>query len=257
QSSFVPPTLKKQIIKVAGIMQRPIPPEKKKEGDVQIYTYDEMNTRICARFEEMKPFLQHYFKGYAIPRQKHTPRAKPAGPISYSELRVRTNSIEDTKRLYKELNELGKYFCSSSVEYLEQMRSQMASVQLFLGGIGFISFFIAAIGIANTMMMSIYERTKEIGIFKVLGCSMRKIRSLFLMESAMIGLIGGILGVALSFLIRSLIINGVQSELFQPYIPPYLPPIAIACSTLIGVIAGFSPARRAMRLSPLKAIHNE
>ena len=79
-------------------------------------------------------------------------------------------------------------------------------VQAVLGGIGAVSLFVAAIGIANTMMMSIYERTKEIGVMKVLGCDMGNIRSMFLIESGFIGFMGGVLGALLSYGV-SVIVN--------------------------------------------------
>ena len=79
-------------------------------------------------------------------------------------------------------------------------------VQAVLGGIGAVSLFVAAIGIANTMMMSIYERTKEIGVMKVLGCDMGNIRSMFLIESGFIGFMGGVLGALLSYGV-SIIVN--------------------------------------------------
>ena len=72
------------------------------------------------------------------------------------------------------------------------------------------SLLVAAIGIANTMMMSIYERTKEIGVMKVIGCSLKNIRQLFLLEAAFIGFVGGIAGNILS-LILSGVINFVVS----------------------------------------------
>ncbi len=72
-------------------------------------------------------------------------------------------------------------------------------IQAVLGGIGAVSLIVAAIGIANTMMMSIYERTKEIGVLKVLGCDLGTIRNMFLLESAFIGFLGGVTGVILSY----------------------------------------------------------
>lgn len=84
-------------------------------------------------------------------------------------------------------------------------------VQAVLGGIGAVSLFVAAIGIANTMMMSIYERTKEIGVIKVLGCSLRNIKQMFLLEAAFIGFIGGLVGNILSFLI-SFAINAIVAS---------------------------------------------
>ena len=72
-------------------------------------------------------------------------------------------------------------------------------MQAFLGFIGMISMLVAALSIANTMMMSIYERTREIGVMKVLGCKLGNIRMMFLSEAAYIGVFGGILGLIVSY----------------------------------------------------------
>ena len=126
-----------------------------------------------------------------------------------------------------------------------------------LGGIGAVSLIVAAIGITNTMMMSIYERTKEIGVMKVIGCDMRDIRSLFLLEAGFIGLIGGLAGIAFSFLI-SLVINrivaGMGMEMTLSYIPAWLAASSVVFAVFVGMASGFFPALRAMRLSPLAAI---
>ena len=138
-------------------------------------------------------------------------------------------------------------------------------MQAVLGGIGAVSLLVAAIGIANTMMMSIYERTKEIGVMKVLGCSLRNIREMFLLEAAFIGLLGGIAGNILSF-VMSAVINvvvgssgvlstGTDSSI--SYIPWWLVLLSMAFAVLVGVLAGYFPAKRAMKLSPLAAIRNE
>ena len=92
----------------------------------------------------------------------------------------------------KQIREMG-YNVETNVEYMDSMKKQMAVIQAVLGGIGAISLIVAAIGIANTMMMSIYERTKEIGVIKVLGCSLKNIKQMFLIEAAFIGLLGGCL----------------------------------------------------------------
>ena len=85
----------------------------------------------------------------------------------------------------------GTYSAQDAVEMAEE---QTARIQYLLGAIGGVSLLVAAIGIINTMMMSIYERTREIGIIKVLGCRMSNIAGMFLAESAFIGLFGGALG---------------------------------------------------------------
>ena len=139
------------------------------------------------------------------------------------------------------------------------MQQSSRSIQATLGGIGAVSLFVAAIGIANTMMMSIYERTKEIGVMKVLGCDMAAIRNMFLAEAGFIGLIGGVVGIVLSYMI-SAIINFVLRDSYYSnvsYIPPYLTLLALIFAVVIGMVAGLFPALRAMRLSPLAAIRNE
>ena len=165
------------------------------------------------------------------------------------------------KDVQKSIQNLGLN-ASSNAEWIEQMQEQSRNIQLVLGGIGAVSLFVAAIGIANTMMMSIYERTKEIGIIKVLGCALQNIREMFLMEAGFIGFLGGVIGVALSYII-SFIINFVASRQGGDYyssisyIPPWLVLLAVGFAILVGMAAGFFPAVRAMKLSPLAAIRNE
>ena len=86
--------------------------------------------------------------------------------------------MEHVAQVQKILADKG-YQVNSQMDWLESSRQQSNMVQAVLGGIGAVSLFVAAIGIANTMMMSIYERTKEIGVMKVLGCDMGNIRSMF------------------------------------------------------------------------------
>ena len=98
-------------------------------------------------------------------------------------------NVDDMKNVIevqKAINNMG-YEANSQMEWLEPSQKQSNMVQAVLGGIGAVSLFVAAIGIANTMMMSIYERTKEIGVIKVLGCAMGNIRSMFLIEAGFIG----------------------------------------------------------------------
>jgi ABC-type antimicrobial peptide transport system permease subunit len=142
----------------------------------------------------------------------------------------------------------------------------MNTIQAVLGAIGAVAMLVAAISITNTMMMSIYERTKEIGVMKVLGCDIRNIQALFLLEAGFIGFIGGVIGIGFSYLL-SFIINyfmtssgmsssmGVSGAICR--IPLWLDPVAIVFAVVVGMVAGFIPSLRAMRLSPLAAIRNE
>ncbi len=148
-------------------------------------------------------------------------------------------------------------------ETIQQMQESSKSLQLMLGGIGGVAMLVAAISICNTMLMSIYERTREIGVMKVLGCKMSKIGAMFLTEAGIIGLGGGILGLAISYGlsagINALIAIAMQGAggSFRSVIPPYLALGALVFSILVGVLAGLYPSQRAMRLSALAAIRNE
>ena len=128
-------------------------------------------------------------------------------------------------------------------------------------GIGGVAMLVAAISICNTMLMSIYERTREIGVMKVLGCKMSKIGAMFLTEAGIIGFGGGAMGLGisyvLSFVINTVIAANGAGDSFRSVIPPYLALGGVAFSVLVGVLAGLYPSQRAMRLSALAAIRNE
>ena len=122
----------------------------------------------------------------------------------YSFALVRTADVALTRSISQELRDRGfnAYSMADSLEGIEDVARQMQAV---LGGIGAITLLVAAIGITNTMVMSIYERTREIAIMKVVGASFADIRTMFLAESSLIGIIGGIIGIGLSYLISYLL----------------------------------------------------
>ncbi|MBD5519829.1 MAG: ABC transporter permease [Lachnospiraceae bacterium] len=217
---------------------------------------------ICD-IDKLLPELKRIFKNKPIPGQPTTKTGKPYKEIFYNQLIVDVDNMDNVTGVQSLINDMG-YQTNASAEWIESEQKTMGYVQAVLGGIGAVSLFVAAIGITNTMMMSIYERTKEIGVMKVLGCDLRNIRTLFLMEAGFIGFIGGIIGLILSFTL-SIVINklaagagdmmGLSSSI--SYIPFWLVIISLAFAVLVGMAAGFFPALRAMKLSPLAAIHNE
>ena len=118
------------------------------------------------------------------------------------------------------------------------------------------------------MMMSIYERTKEIGIMKVIGCRIRDIQALFLIEAGYIGFIGGTVGIifsymlsgALNYLVSSSSVGqemGFEAGMKLSVVPPWLALAAVVFAVFIAMAAGFLPSLRAMKLSPLAAIRAE
>ncbi len=234
---------KKYLIPAAGILYG--------EGDSD---YREYSYSVYCDIEALKNTLKKVFRGKAIPGQPTRQNGKPYRQFFYSQLYVKVDSLDNVEEVQKGITDLG-YSAYSNFEWIEETRKQAESQQAMLGGIGAVSLLVAAIGIANTMMMSIYERTKEIGVMKVLGCDLRDIRSLFLIEATLIGALGGIAGDILS-LAASAIINAMASEKTS-VIPPWLLLLGFIFAVLVGVIAGYFPSKRAMELSPLAAIRNE
>lgn len=184
--------------------------------------------------------------------------------IPYTYIMVKANNLEDVKPLQDEFEKMG-YNTSSNLEFNESMQKQVRQIQLVFGAIGAVALLVSAIGIANTMIMSIYERTKEIGIMKVVGASIKNIRDIFLIESTLVGLIGGILGIMLSVLV-SFILNKFLFEVgadsmsesgISSYIPVWLMILSAIFSALIGLISGLLPAVRATKISVIDAIRTE
>jgi len=185
---------------------------------------------------------------------------------SYQNAMVKVKDIDDVQKVQKQIMEMG-FGAYSLTDILESMQKTAAGIQAILGGIGAVSLLVAALGITNTMIMSIYERTREIGVMKVLGAELGAIRRLFLFEAGLIGLAGGILGIGFSLMI-SFILNNVGlsfMNFFGPMsegskisvIPVWLMAVSIVFATFIGLISGYYPARRAMKLSALEAIKTE
>ena len=175
---------------------------------------------------------------------------------NYNRVMVKCENTDVVSEVKAAIDEMG-YGTSSLQDALEQAEKQMQQIQYLLGAIGGVSLLVAAIGIMNTMMMSIYERTKEIGIIKVLGCRMDNIAELFLTEAAYIGFFGGAAGLGISYGLSAVINHFVGDSGFKSIIPFYLAVGAVLFSVTVAMLSGLYPAIRAMRLSPLNAIRNE
>lgn len=219
--------------------------------------------RTLCDIDKLIPELQRVFKNKPIPGQPTTKTGKPYKEVFYNQLLVDVDKMDNVTAVQTQLTDMG-YEANSNAEWIESEQKTLGYVQAVLGGIGAVSLFVAAIGITNTMMMSIYERTKEIGVMKVLGCDLRNIRSLFLLEAGFIGFIGGVVGLMLSYTI-SAVINKVAAGAGDVYmatssisfIPLWLALLSLVFAVFVGMAAGFFPALRAMRLSPLAAIRTE
>lgn len=188
--------------------------------------------------------------------------------LSYSSISVYCDDTKSVSEVKQKIQDKG-YSCSTDDEGLQEQKKVMRIVQLILGAIGGVSMFVAAFGISNTMVMSVFERTKEIGIMKVLGCDIRDIKDIFLYEAGIIGMFGGVIGIIISYIISiiaNLIAGKVMSSMVDTSmgikicvssIPWWLAILGIAFSVGVGVLAGLSPANKSVKVSALTAIHNE
>ena len=216
---------------------------------------------VYSELDSMLEVLKKAMPGKALPNQPATSDGKPKPGFVYSMVQLQTADPEAAEAVLTALRNEG-YSADASIEWIREAQSQAVVIQAVFGGIGFVSLLVAAIGIANTMMMSVYERTREIGVMKVLGAGLGDIRRMFLFESASIGFFGGVLGLLLS-LLGSSVLNSLAGSMMGDMtggptsisvIPVWLMVSAVAFATLIGTLAGLAPAFRASRLSPLAAI---
>ncbi len=150
---------------------------------------------------------------------------------------------------------------TSSAAAQQQVSSITGTLTLFLAAIASISLLVGGIGISNTMFTSVLERTRQIGILKSLGATDNEVMKIFLTESGLIGLIGGItgavIGIAASFVITEIGIRIIGNAGTVTVISPQLVAAAIGFSFIIGALSGVFPARRAARLQPVEALRYE
>ncbi|HUR61834.1 MAG TPA: ABC transporter permease [Candidatus Thermoplasmatota archaeon] len=130
-----------------------------------------------------------------------------------------------------------------------------AQITLFINAIAGVSLVVGAIGIANIMLVSVTERTREIGVMKAIGARDGEILRLFLLESILIGLIGSAVGIALGVGLGVFVVTHVFDA--APVVPASAVAIGLVVGLVVGVVAGLIPARRATRIQPIKALAYE
>ena len=187
---------------------------------------------------------------------------------TYSDVKIIANDMENVDAISKKLKEEG-YYIYSVTEELDQVNLIFAVVKSGLVIIGLIALLIASIGIYNTMSMAVTERTHEIGVMKAIGGTPKLIRSIFLMESSYIGLVGAIVGVLAAYLVSfginkllPYVIKGVFHENLDQviqlsYIPFYLVLICVVLSMGVAMLSGMKPAKKATKIDVLSALRRD
>ena len=183
---------------------------------------------------------------------------------AYSSVYVRAGRMEDLNSIKENVENLG-FGAFSIADQLEEIKRGFVIFDTALGTVGIIALVVAALGIINTMVMSILERTREIGVMKAIGGSEGDIKGIFFVEAGFIGWIGGIFGLMLGWAvtrIANIVANiyisrqgGPHVDLF--YIPLWLILGALGFSILISLLAGLYPAIRAARVDPVEALRHD
>ncbi|HEY2964447.1 MAG TPA: FtsX-like permease family protein [Pyrinomonadaceae bacterium] len=183
----------------------------------------------------------------------------------YDSAVVRVSDPVQLTVVRQKITELG-YGSFSIVDELDQIRTVFLIIDSVLGLLGGISLLVASFGIANTMIMSILERTREIGIMKAIGAEDREIKLIFFVEAAVIGVAGGVIGVLLAWGIDAVANRLAYRFILKPQgasfidffdLPLYLSFGAVAFALVVSIIAALYPASRAARIDPVRALRHD
>jgi putative ABC transport system permease protein len=187
----------------------------------------------------------------------------------YNQVIVKVLDPNQALDIADQITQMG-FQANSPQSFLQGINNTFLILQIIFGGVGAIALLVAAIGIANTMAMSILERTREIGLMKAVGATNRDILSIFLGEAAGIGFLGGVGGVVIGWLaaqainvIAIIYLAGQASQQggappsVAVYTPVWLPIFALVFSTFIGMLSGLYPALRAATMIPVQALKYE
>ena len=204
------------------------------------------------RLEEMVQANANYL-GAAT--ETKTAEEKANGP-TYDLVWVKVKNVNDVQRIVKLIRDTGLNTYSLN-DMLETVRTQSRQIQGMLGALGAIAVLISAICVANTMMMSITERTREIGVLKVLGTIRGDIFKMFLTEALIVGVIGGAAGLILSFIAKWLIPVIFASQELRCVLPWWLAVCGVVFAGAVAIAAAWMPARKATLISPNEAIRSE
>ncbi len=148
----------------------------------------------------------------------------------------------------------------TSQQLVKEITQSFRVVQVVFGGIATVSLIVGGVGIANTMIMNVLERTREIGIMKATGARRNHILTMIVVESGIIGIVGGFIGISIGFLI-SLGINAAAerylgANVLSTAVTTQLAVFALAFSFVVGIISGTYPAYRASKLDPIVALRS-
>lgn len=215
---------------------------------------------IYCNQDELKLYLKRLAAGGNIPGQSVNQNDENYREWIYNSAIVEASDMESVRELEEQLKDMG-FRTESNIEFVEYINKTMKLAQLILAGIGMIALVVAVIGIGNTMTTAVYDRVQEISMLKVLGAAPDEILYLFLLESGILGGVGGLIGILASYGISALMVNRLAVKVMNlpqgtqlAEIPLWLALVAFAFAVLLGVAAGFFSARWAVKLNPMEGM---
>lgn len=186
------------------------------------------------------------------------------GVVNYSQVKMVVSNPNDLQKTRRQVEAMG-YVTRSVADTVAQINSLFGTAKTVLALLGFMALAVAALGMFNTLTVSLMERTREVGLMKAMGMKSSEVQELFLSESLIMGLCGGILGLVLGFSLGKIL--GLVLSFFSifkgmgfidvSYIPFSFVLIIVALSLIIGIVTGIYPARRATKISALNALRYE
>lgn len=220
------------------------------------------NYMIYCNIDTLKKFLKQHKTEDLVLGQPVNSNGEPYSEWIYDNAIVTADDVEHVDDLMKKIQDMG-FQAESNKEYVDMVQRTTKMIQLLLGGIGAIALIVAVIGISNTMTTAVYDRIHDIGVLKVLGCDPEELLFMFLLESGILGGLGGLIGIGISYLITEVGVNLLAVKLLKmaegtrlAVIPWWLALSSFLFAIVLGVLAGYFPARWAAGLKPIKAVQS-
>lgn len=186
------------------------------------------------------------------------------GIANYSQVKLVVNSQADLSRTRRQIEAMG-YVTRSVADTVDQINSLFATARTILMLLGMVALSVAALGMFNTLTVSLLERTREVGLMKAMGMKSSEVQELFLTESMIMGFFGGILGILLGMIAGKIL--GLALSFFAvfkgaglidvSYFPFFFVVIIVFLSLLVGIATGIYPAKRSTKISALNALRYE
>jgi ABC-type antimicrobial peptide transport system permease subunit len=196
-------------------------------------------------------------------------RAKRGGAegkgVSFRRITVRAEKPSEVDRIAREIEQLG-FVADPIAESVENMLAFFLFLEALLAAIGAVGLIIAGLGILNTLLMTVLERTAEIGLYRSMGATTGEVRLIFLVEAGTLGFFGGLGGLVLARVVCSLLQMGIdyymetQDRVFRPDAFLFSPGLligAVLFAVVVSVLSGVYPASRAAKVDPIRALRGE